>query len=295
MIIDVLNERDEEISCSIEHEWSHSLIEGMPIAKAERTTVPCEPILLLTACIDPRGMRETVRSNPEIRRQDYLRAFDRWVKESQFQKIVFCENSGADLSEFARIASDSSKEVELLSFVAPKYPAHLGKSYGEILVLEYAIQRSSVIDENSRIMKCTGRLFLLSHNSYYWHGKSRDFDISVDMSRNLSECDVRVFFASVQFLKLFLFPIKGRLDETASPEIYLEQLVGQAVNRGLSEMLIYAPLPCAQLYVGHSGSLGHRYSPWHSMVGRAMRVVPPFRFESGLLSRLNKLRIRIRS
>ena|GEM_PF-961253 len=294
MIFDLLEKEEGIQSNAPAHFHPEDLIGDLPMQNFIKTPLPCEPVLLLTGCIDPRGMRDTVRNNPDIRRQDYLKAFRRWVTESHFQKIVFCENSGADLSDFEEIARGSGKEIDLLSFTAPNYPVKRGKSYGEMLILEHAIENSSLIGADTRIMKCTGRLFILSHRKYYQHGKEQEFDFSVDMNRGLSECEVRVFFASADFLRRFLFPFRGRLDETVSPQICLEQVVGQAANRALSELMVYSPLPCAQLYVGHSGSLGHKYSPWQSMIGRAMKIVPASRMQGGFMYKLNSLRIKFR-
>jgi hypothetical protein len=252
-----------------------------------------DPILLLTSTISPHSLRSTVRADAVLRRQDYLIAFERWVKESNFSTIVFCENSGAALGEFEEIGRASGKRVELLSFDAPVYPEHRGKAYGELLAIEYALRHSKIIRANSRILKCTGRLFLHNHKKFYWHGVHGDFDLSIDLDRTLDSCDVRAFYATPSFFEHYVFPLRDRLDEMANPPQLLESIVAQGMLRSVSDLAVYAPLPCAAGYVGYSGSLGHKYSRVQSTIGRLIRVVPPQRLRGSLFTSLMKLRIQL--
>lgn len=248
-------------------------LDGMNRSDIRRTPVPCEPVLLLTGCIDPKGMRFTARNDPAIRRKDYMDALHSWVYKSDFKHIVLCENSGADLSDFEEMVRGSGKEVDLISFVAPEFEEWKGKGYGELLIIQHAMEHSKLIHENSRIMKCTGRLFFSSHKKYYNHGVHGDFDISLDVFRSLDECDVRAFFGSYDFITKYLLPFKERLDERTEPMQNLEHVMGQAVFRALSDLLKYEPLPATPFFVGHSGTLNYAYKPYKTIIGRHARIV----------------------
>jgi hypothetical protein len=245
----------------------------MPTQEIRRTPLPCEPVLLLTGCIDPKGMRFTARNDPAVRRKDYMDALRSWVFKSDFKKIVLCENSGADLSDFQEMVKGSGKEVELISYVAPEFEEWKGKGYGELLIIEHAMENSKLIDEHSRVMKCTGRLFFSSHKKYYNHGVNGEFDFSMDVFRSLDECDVRAFFGSYDFITKYLLPFKERLDERTEPMQNLEHVMGQAVFRALSDLLKYEPLPATPFFVGHSGTLNYAYKPYRTIIGRHARVI----------------------
>ena len=84
-------------------------------------------VLLFTATIDPKGMTHLARSDPSVRENDYQISLDRWLKHVDCP-VVFCENSGHDLSRIRRVAGVSAgRQVELLQFDGQTYPRHLGK------------------------------------------------------------------------------------------------------------------------------------------------------------------------
>ncbi len=242
--------------------------------KIVRTPLPTEPVVVLTGTIDPRGMRLTARNDPNIRKNDYLTSFKRWLTETDFQKIVFCENSGYPLDEFESLAGNSNKTIELLSFDMPPYPDHLGKGYGELGIIEHVLNESQLIEPHSRILKSTGRIYSRRLKQFAAHGRTADFDVSGDLYRSLDEVDVRLFLSSVYFLRNYLLPLRDRLSEDTEPQQLLEKVMAQAIGKAVGDLLIFKPLPCAPWYEGYSGSLGHKYRPWLATLGRQFRVIP---------------------
>src|ERR1700712_1262045 len=98
-----------------------------------------EPItILMTATITPpAGMPGTVRSDPKLRLDEYLAAFQNYIAadDDYVGQIIVLENSDSDLTEFERIAreSGSRKKIQLIN-TSSDYPAQMGKGYGEILM-----------------------------------------------------------------------------------------------------------------------------------------------------------------
>lgn len=223
-------------------------------------------------------MRYTKRSDPDQRRQDYRAAFQRWLT-SDFEKIVFCENSGSDLSDLMAMADRSNKEVDFISFEQEKFDEKHGKGYGECLLLERAMQ-SPLIDPHGLICKVTGRLYLLNQARLVAYARKELFDICIDVHRNLDSVDVRAFMARPDFLTRYLLPLKDDLNELVEPMDNLERIAARAWHRAMADQWAWRPLPCSPGYVGFSGSHGHRYRPFKNAVTRYFRMVlpPPERF-----------------
>ena len=119
-----------------------------------------EYLLSLTATVTPATGVQLVRSDPAVRRADYLDAFRFWLAhpDPRLNRILFVENSGADLAGFREEAARSGKEVELIS--VPKSPAPAGLHYGysELLMLDSALEQSRIRAETTHLVKATGRL-----------------------------------------------------------------------------------------------------------------------------------------
>ncbi len=237
-----------------------------------------EPVLILTATINPQGMRYTMRSDPDQRRQDYRSAFERWLS-SDFEKIVFCENSGGDLNDFQNLADRSGKQVDFISFEQEKFDERHGKGYGECLLIERALQ-SNLIDPEGLVCKVTGRLYLLSQARLVAYAKTERFDICMDVHRNLDSTDVRAFMAKPEFFTRYLLPLKDELNELVEPMQNLGRIAAQALHRAMADRMVWRPLPCSPGYVGFSGSHGHQYRPFKNAITRYFRMVlpPPGRF-----------------
>ena len=45
--------------------------------------------LILTCTINPTGMPNLVRNNPETRLEDYKKSFNFWIKNDYIKKIIF--------------------------------------------------------------------------------------------------------------------------------------------------------------------------------------------------------------
>ncbi|PRY21799.1 hypothetical protein CLV78_10870 [Aliiruegeria haliotis] len=122
--------------------------------------------LVMTATIVPAaGAGVTLRADPGLRRRDYEDAlrFYLGVRSSALSRIIFCENSGADLStlrEIAETANPLGKQVEFLSFVSDT-PEEYGKGHSELDMLDRAYEAFfGDLADTEKYWKVTGRLII---------------------------------------------------------------------------------------------------------------------------------------
>ena len=103
--------------------------------------------LVMTAAIDPKGMAGLSVNDVSERAGQYLGTLQFYLENSAVSKIVFVENSGYDLKEFRELAARyPQKNVEFLSCDLNDYPRQLGKSYGEMRILDFISEHSSQND-----------------------------------------------------------------------------------------------------------------------------------------------------
>lgn len=119
--------------------------------------------LVMTATIDPMGMAELSLSDIAEREKQYLDTFAFYLEQGWPGEIVFVENSGCDLSRFYELANKHpSIKTEIMSCNLNDFPRALGKSYGEMLLLDYVFDNSKFIAESHGFIKVTGRFPFLN-------------------------------------------------------------------------------------------------------------------------------------
>ena len=119
--------------------------------------------ILMTACINPNGMEQTTLQDPKIRKAQYLEAIDYYLNETKYD-IVFCENTGKDIYDEIR-SPEKHIRLEYLTFCGNDYDKRKGKSYGEAVIIQYAIHNSKKLQNCEYIIKITGRVKILNLNS----------------------------------------------------------------------------------------------------------------------------------
>ena len=200
-------------------------------------SVSVEPVtLVMTATITPHiGTPLLSRSNPEIRMQDYISALKFYLSLSDelIHSIVFIENSDTDLSPIEKAIENvkHNKQLELIRFQGNDHSPKNGKGYGEFRLLDYGLDKSSLIDQNTRIWKVTGRLrvinleklVLSSPQNYDIYCDLRNVPIIGDYLGGNQWMDLRIFSFNVKAYSYFfnkefenLSPHKCR----GSPEQY---------------------------------------------------------------------------
>lgn len=137
----------------------------MPEPRAPHTNGTAA-ILLLTATIEPSArMPNNLRADPALRRRDYEEALAAYLAMPGLDvaRILFVENSGADLGSLERVVQQHNpfgRQVEFFSYISDA-PPERGKSYAEMEILDRAHAHLSAIEPPDRkIWKLTGRLIV---------------------------------------------------------------------------------------------------------------------------------------
>lgn len=120
-------------------------------------------LLVMTATIIPAANAGVKRADPKVRLEDYKRALRYWLgyEHRAAERILFLENSGADLSEIEAIAREENplgKPVEVLSVPGNTIPEGRNYGYTEMQLLDDGLLRSRLRDETTHMVKTTGRL-----------------------------------------------------------------------------------------------------------------------------------------
>ena len=184
--------------------------------------IESEFILLLTASIDPKGMPGVSQPDPGDREDTYTDCFRYYLENHpRVRKLIFAENSGWPLDRFHELASfanSHAKEIEIISFDCNDFPREKGKSFGELLLIEKALERSRLARDVKYIGKLTGRNLLLNITALL-ETISSDFALCCDIrDHNFYEllgmpdcghhCDSRFFIFTRSFHSRYL---KGTL------------------------------------------------------------------------------------
>jgi len=230
--------------------------------------------ILLTATIDPMGVPFMQRSNPATRESDYINSIKKWLEVSSYQ-IVFSENSCYESDKIKKILEDcGNKNCELLQFYGQDFPRELGKGYGELLTIKYAIQNSSLLKHSDYIIKVNGRYFIkniekitkvLLHND--------DIYVMADLKKNLTWADSRVFAFKPSFVINYLSKYQDMLND--SKGFYLEHALGRAVLRAIIDGHKWLSLPSKPIIIGYSGTSNtpYRTSKIRWLAGEAIHRV----------------------
>src|SRR6202161_727964 len=120
-------------------------------------------LLVMTATIAPAPNAQVKRSSPEVRLEDYKRALRFWLSypHPAAARILFLENSDADLSELRAIAQTENpfnREVEFLSLPVHEIPPGANYGYTELQSLDEGLALSKLRRATTHMIKTTGRL-----------------------------------------------------------------------------------------------------------------------------------------
>jgi hypothetical protein len=117
--------------------------------------------LLLTATVRVNpGVPGVTAPSPEKRGAEYAENLRYHLHHfPQIRRIVLAENSGWPLDSFHEVAADNplGKEIELLQLDCNDFPGHLGRGYGESLLIDRALSTSRLLATASHVAKLTGR------------------------------------------------------------------------------------------------------------------------------------------
>jgi hypothetical protein len=210
--------------------------------------------LLLSATVDVRGIVFMKRDNPRERFEDYRQALRRWVARNDFDKLIFVENSGYDISELREIVDQSplSKDsVEFLSFDGQDFPRELGKGYGETLNFQHALDNSEILSEDDRLIRSNGRYYVENMHVFF-EALQPPTEVLVDLRQYLSYADATLLGGTVDFFRRYICPYGREVNDSMGH--YMEHATARAVHRALADGLVWRPFPEPPSVVGYSGT-----------------------------------------
>lgn len=206
-------------------------------------------VILLTGCINPNGMPFTQLTDANERQKQYVDAILFYLSNTNCP-IVFCENSNTDISH---IFNNAQNRLEILTFPGNQHKQR-GKGYGEVEIIEYALQHSLYLKEDCIIIKITGRLIVNNIGIIINSLPSHKNFITCLFHSDLSFADSRIFCATSPFFREFITNKKYIND---SKNIFFEHILASTV---LSSSMCFVPYVENPLIMGISGSTGEKYS-----------------------------------
>ena len=194
------------------------------------------------------------RKDTNTRLTDYKKALTLWLAHPDIKSLVLVENSGSDLSELVEIAKGTpEKNVEFLSFTGPKFDGSLGKGYGEMISLQYAIEHSQLLARSQQFVKVTGRYYMTNAAKFLLFAESRrGTEIICDMLMNLTWADSRVFAGTTDFLRTYLFPLRDEVNDSRGSNF--EHVLARAVHACMANRGAWAEPPFPLEIRGISGT-----------------------------------------
>jgi hypothetical protein len=213
-------------------------------------------LLFLTGCINPNNMSFTVLQDIDIRKNQYIESI-RFYLNSSHCRIIFVENSGIDLSSYFQ-NEILSKRLEILVFNGNDYDKKLGKGYGEMLIIQYAFDKSEFIKSADFIFKITGRYKILNHESFEKYFKEKRPDLMINLNNNMLIADSRFFGAIPDFYIRILLDFKSIVNDTNG--IYFEHALSKSVHVALLEGSNYSSLYYLPRYSGIAATDGRIYN-----------------------------------
>ncbi|MGB8029663.1 MAG: hypothetical protein WCF30_08345 [Terracidiphilus sp.] len=241
-------------------------------------------LLVMTATITPALNAQIKRSSPQVRLEDYKRALRFWLSypHAAAERILFLENSGADLGELRAIAETENpqrREVEFLSLPVREIPAGTNYGYAEMQTLDEGLAASKLRLATTHMIKVTGRL------TFPALGKALDrilksrfasFELMIDcrklgLFRRGYDARVQLFACSHAFYDRVL---RGANREMNSTDVrLLEHLIYRKVIPFKGRPGYYLRFPCNVDPVGHFGFKNRRYDSPRTAISRDVRAL----------------------
>src|ERR1700689_5454972 len=241
-------------------------------------------LLVMTATITPAANAQVKRSSPQVRLEDYKRALRFWLSypHPSAARILFLENSGADLSELRAIAQTENplnREVEFLSLPVHEIPAGANYGYAEMQALDEGLALSKLRRATTHMIKTTGRLTFpalgraldrVTNSSAVPHELMIDCR-RLGLFRRGYDARVQLFACSHSFYDRVLRQSNREMNSTDVR--LLEHLIYRKVIPFQGQPGYYLRFPCNIDPVGHFGFKDRRYDSPRTALARSTRAV----------------------
>jgi hypothetical protein len=243
-------------------------------------------LLVMTATVTPAAVASVQRASPEVRLEDYKRALRFWLgyPHEAAERILFLENSGADLSQLHAIVQNENplgREVEFVPLPAHEIPAGFNYGYTELRMLDEGLAQSRLRHSTTHMIKVTGRLTFPALGEALDRIADRSgrhaapFQLMVDC-RKLSfprrgyDASVQLFVCTHAFYDRVLRGARHQMNSTDLR--LLEHLIFRKVIPFKGQPGYLLRFPCNIEPVGYFGFKDRRYDSPRSAVTRAIRA-----------------------
>ena len=215
--------------------------------------------IILTCTVNPIQMPNLVRSNPEIRFQDYKKSFNFWVNNAFVNKIILLENSNFDLSYFNEVAEDiKNKEIEIISSNSNnEYDKSLGKGYGQYLCLKEIFDQSQIAKTTKYFIDVTGRHCVKNFKAIIEDIIKNESDIYVNITDNLKFADANIYGGTKNFFINYLLPETKKTNDSQNK--IFENCVASATLKAISDGMNLSKTPIYADIEGFIGTNGKKY------------------------------------
>ncbi len=255
-----------------------------PPMNSPATPAPPRYLLVMTATVAPPANAQVKRSSPQVRLEDYKSALRFWLRypHAAAERILFLENSGADLSELRVIAETENpqrRDVEFLSLPVHEIPLGANYGYTEMQSLDEGLAQSRLRRATTHMIKVTGRLTFPSLGNALDRvtgSSSAPFKLMIDcrrlgLFRRGYDARVQLFVCSHAFYDRVL---RNSSHEMNSTDVrLLEHLLFRKVIPFKGQPGYYLRFPCNIDPVGHFGFKDRRYDSPRTAVSRGMRAL----------------------
>lgn len=163
--------------------------------KRQLTFMTNKICILLTACVNPNGMQQTILQDASIRLQQYKDALNFYLSITEVP-IVVVENTDTDFSIGLKKYIYEGR-LEFLTFNGNDFEKKRGKGYGESIILNYAFLKSKILRQSKYVVKITGRL------------KIKNISSIVNTKFTILDNVCRSIFYKNRFIKTTAFLIKA--------------------------------------------------------------------------------------
>lgn len=212
-------------------------------------------VILLTACFNSGGMAYTLLQDTTERIRQYKIALD-WYLNNTNHKILFVENTNGDISTEYREYIQNGR-LEMISFDGNAYDKSKGKGYGEALIIKYALENSTFLDNAPMVAKITGR--------HIYRNISRLLKVcnSMDMVYTISSygdewMDSKLMITPTLFLKDYFLPSMFKLNDTKGYSF--ENLLYDSCLQWAATGYFYDEFPVLPQIEGVSATSGEKYA-----------------------------------
>jgi len=209
-------------------------------------------VLLLTASVNIREMVYTALKDANIREQHYLEAISHYYTLTDIP-ILVVENTGHDFSD--KLPSDiaDSDRMEFISYSGNDFPREKGKGYGELELMNYAMQHSKLIREDTLIIKVTGRYRVLNIKDFV--NSARDLNYQTCQAsyfKGQRKAFSGIFTVTRPFIRDYFMKNHDQINDTKG--VYFEHVLADTFLDYLADGFDYSLLPSYPRIAGISGT-----------------------------------------